>query len=216
MASHARNAILASGVRATATRRTPIAICARVSHMPLDDSPNSTSGRVARFANHIQAFAGNYEINAWLLAGLIAAESAGNPYAIRVERGWLKRYWRGSVAAVRATTGRQDDRWLKYPDLASTSYGLMQVLFIVAVERGVPLDYPTELCDPQLNLLAGCNHLAWLRDRFGTSPTRMLLRYNGGGNPNYPGIVDHHARVLHAHRDSAPLREAIGSFTPWR
>src|SRR5262245_26709686 len=75
-------------------------------------------------------------------------ERAGDPTAIRVERGFWTRYASGIVAHIRNSTTKTDDKWLLYPDLVSASYGLMQVLYVVALERGMVLPFPTSLCDP--------------------------------------------------------------------
>lgn len=120
-----------------------------------------------------------------VVLGMIAQESSGNPYAIRVERGFWRRYFDGIQRNVLGNAYGPDDRWLAYPDLASASYGLMQILWPVAIERGAKLRYPTELCDPELNVELGCQHLRHLQRRVATLDA-ALLRYNGGGDPAYP------------------------------
>lgn len=150
-----------------------------------------------------------------LVLALIAQESGGNPYAIRVEEGFFTRYLPGLRRLVSHTASRRDDHWFQYRQVFACSYGLMQVLYPVALERGLELRYPTELCDPDLGTEAGCRHLRYLAGRIIARDGRphlnvwadmeatrtALLLYNGGGNQTYP------ARVL-AWRDRLAGRQA--------
>ena len=117
---------------------------------------------------------------------MVCQESAGNPYAIRVERGFLARYLSGLKALVLSTASDRDDYWMTFPDLFSTSYGLLQVMYPVAVELGVELRYPTELCDPGINFDAACRKLVRDKKLAPAGFNNLLLRYNGGGDAEYP------------------------------
>jgi soluble lytic murein transglycosylase-like protein len=147
------------------------------------------SDRVALHADRIAATTRRHDLNPYILAGLIAHESGGNPYAIRVERSFWTRYLTGITSLIRATASQLDDPWLRYPDLVAASYGLAQVLYPVAIERGLALQYPTELLDPATNLEAAARHLIHLRHQVGAAERPLLQRYNGGGNPNYATMV---------------------------
>jgi len=76
----------------------------------------------------------------------------------------------------------------------SSSYGLMQVMYQVARERGFPADLaPESLFIPELGLEWGCRHLDYLRAWADTLPvdeaTRklaMIAAYNGGKGGNDP------------------------------
>lgn len=132
---------------------------------------------------------GQYAVDRYLLAGLVCHESGAQPYAIRVERGFFRRYQQGIVDVILHNTFGGDDRWVTYPDLISASYGLCQILYATALEHGAQLSYPTELCDPRTNLYLGARILsAHLRDTR-SDVGAALLRYNGGGNRAYPGLV---------------------------
>lgn len=131
-----------------------------------------------------------------LVLAVIATESSGNTYAIRVERGFWKRYGANFLAFVKRTLSTFDDRWAQYPDIASCSYGLMQCLYPVALERGMNLRFPTELCRAETGIEAGCRQLRYCLDSTAlpsrTSDQNLragLLRYNGGGDPAYPDRV---------------------------
>ena len=132
-------------------------------------------------------------LDPWLLLALIAQESGGDPWAIRVERGFFRRYHEGLVALVRSTVSTRDDYWMQYPDLFSASYGLTQIMLPVAIELGFTFRYPTELCDPTPNVALGSMKLrACFRPVVSgeLEPIRAaLLRYNGGGDPEYPDRV---------------------------
>ena len=147
--------------------------------------------QILRWEGLVEYHARQYHLPAPVVLGMVAQESLGNPYAIRVERGFWTRYAAGIRRNVLGNAYAPDDRWLQYPDLAAASYGLMQIMWPVAIERGARLRYPTELCDPELNIDIGCRHLAYLRGRLGVRGTldQALLRYNGGGDPRYPQRV---------------------------
>jgi len=129
-----------------------------------------------------------HDIDANWLAAVVLTESSGDPWAIRVERGFWRRYRDGIRRWVRSTPTRNDDRWSKYPDLYAASYGLAQVMLQTAVEAGFEYRYPTELLDPARNLDIAARILSRHLRRTGTWPA-ALLRYNGGGDPAYPDRV---------------------------
>lgn len=129
----------------------------------------------------------------WLILAVIAQESAGDPWAVRVERGFFRRYLKGLLALVKRTVSKADDQWMQYPDWFSASYGLMQVMLPVAIELGFSFRYPTELLDPHTNIRLGVKKLrACFARPIGTDPEpifRALSRYNGGGDILYPEKV---------------------------
>jgi soluble lytic murein transglycosylase-like protein len=96
-----------------------------------------------------------YGIEERLIRAIIRKESSWNPWAIRVERGFWRRYWVG-IKALFIRTPEKDERWLAYPDLVATSYGLMQIMLTTAMELGFRFQYPTELLDPETNINYGC------------------------------------------------------------
>jgi soluble lytic murein transglycosylase-like protein len=144
---------------------------------------------VRPWTDKIRTYATKYGLDPCLVAGIVLQESSGNTYAIRVERGFWKRYAAGIVALIAKTANKYDDRWEEYPDLASTSYGLMQVLYVVALELGAILRFPTELCDPDVGLDFGCKHLSNKIRQANGVIVDGLLKYNGGGNPDYANEV---------------------------
>lgn len=147
--------------------------------------------QVARFYPIIDKLAREYSLDKWLVIGVIAQESAGNPYAVRVEPGFWRRYGREMIRQATNSPSKLDDKWMKFWQLSSCSYGLMQVMYQVACERGYRyLRYPTELCDPHNGIEAGCRHLSWCMGCANNDVTQALLRYNGGGDKTYPVKVE--------------------------
>lgn len=159
--------------------------------------------KILRWRELARSFGKAHGIDGELVLAVIAQESSGNPYAIRPEPGFFQRYLPGLRRLVSHSVSKRDDRWFQYPHVFACSYGLMQVMYPVALERGLDLAYPTELCDPKIGLEAGCRHLAFLATRvLGEDGRRhpdaladpralrtVLLLYNGGGDPNYPDRI---------------------------
>lgn len=68
----------------------------------------------------------------------------------------------------------------------ATSWGLMQVMGQTAREHDFEDDYLTELCiHPRKGIEWGCRYFAWCLERKNGNTGEALLKYNGGGNPNY-------------------------------
>ena len=145
--------------------------------------------RVLTFEPLALTAANDHRLDLDLVLGIVCQESAGVPTALRPEPGFWRRYGANILRAALASKSQRDDRWMAYPEIASASYGLMQVMYPVAIEDGMDLRYPTDLCDPAIGLDAGCLHFAKCLQRAG-GPTRPgLLRYNGGGDPRYDDKV---------------------------
>lgn len=134
-----------------------------------------------------------YGIAPRIIGGLIFTESSGNPWAIRVERGFWQRYGENVKRDVARSSSRYDDKWTRYPDIVSCSYGLCQIMLPVAWENGFSSQFPTELLDPKTNINLGSKILSRHLDKFG-SIEKALLRYNGGGDLEYPIRVEDAAR----------------------
>ena len=154
--------------------------------------------RGLEFSDLIAAQAEAHRLDPWIVFAVCCQESACNPAALRPEPGFWLRYGANVLRAIAASATRTDDRWAAYPEIASASYGLMQVMYPVALEVGLVLAYPTELCVPAIGLEAGCRKLAQCFDRVPTigsglvtiQPIEMALQwYNGGGNKLYPSLV---------------------------
>ena len=116
-----------------------------------------------------------------LVCAVCHHESAGwKRWAVRYEPGFYRRY-------VQSMDLRETEKITR-----STSYGLMQVMGQVAREFGFHGEYLSELLDPRTNLAYGCRKLADCLTKTKGDVRAALMRYNGGGIPNYPDLVLRH------------------------
>jgi soluble lytic murein transglycosylase-like protein len=133
----------------------------------------------------IVAAATKYGLDPVLVEAIAVTESAGNTDAFRFE----KDFWN------RLMKGKSEFKGLN-PRRHSSSYGLLQPMWVVAVERGFPRDLPPELLFvPETNLDYGCRHLKFLFDWAvsgwpeSSEQDRLeavLSSYNGGRGSNKP------------------------------
>lgn len=129
-----------------------------------------------------------------LLLALVCQESAGDPSARREEPGFLRVYNAGIVKSLARVPNAQDRRrylewYARQPIALATSYGLCQVLNIVAIEFGVRLAEVMSQTDPATSLEAGCAKLRACLQATHGDVSKALLRYNGGGAPQYDDEV---------------------------
>lgn len=108
-----------------------------------------------------------------LVEALILVESAGQAHAYRYEPQFWARYMAG-------TPEWQDAN----PHRVSASYGLMQILYVVAREVGFTEADPEYLFVPHLNLEFGCRKLAQLLAWAHEDVEQALCAYNGGKGGN--------------------------------
>lgn len=126
------------------------------------------------------AIAEQHRLDPNLVEAVCLVESSGRPTAHRYEPAYWLKYmannprWDGAI-----------------PERVSASYGLMQVMYPVALELGMPpADPPEYLCVPVYGLQYGCRKLrevlAWAH---GDVPA-ALAAYNGGKtNDNKPDVT---------------------------
>ena len=100
----------------------------------------------------------------------------------RYERAWHERYIRGDSENAKywlrkvTATGYQE-QWF------ATSWGLMQILGLTAMERGYGGD-PEQIQIPEISLLYGTMHFKWLWDKY-TSVYDAIAAYNAGSPRRY-------------------------------
>lgn len=119
-----------------------------------------------------------------LLCAVIHQESGGKPYAVRYEPAFYKTYVQTKTAKtllghVPTTCSLETEKQMR-----ATSFGLMQMMGQVFRERGFRGEFLTETLDPAINIKFGSEFLKHLLDKNG-STEKALLRWNGGGNPDY-------------------------------
>lgn len=131
----------------------------------------------------IQEVAAKYSFDPILVEAIVVQESSGNTDAFRFEPDFWNRYMKGKPEFAGLN-----------PRRVSSSYGLMQIMYQVARERGFPANLaPESLFIPELALEWGCKQLAYLRTWADALPvdeaTRklaMIAAYNGGKGGNDP------------------------------
>ena len=120
-----------------------------------------------------------------LLAGLVAVESGGNPWAVRYEPRY--RWLFGDEPGERLVWPAGCDRNTEY-HLQRCSWGLCQVMGGTARWLGFG-DWLPRLVEPELNLTYGARFLARCLARGQGDPIQALQAYNGGSDPRYAGRV---------------------------
>ena len=142
------------------------------------------------------------ELDFELVAAVIWQESRGQHWAFRYEPGFYKRYIQkldrdtlpGFVPHPIPTI--ESEKFSR-----STSWGLMQIMGETARERGYSDPYLTRLLDPSDNVKIGCQylqHLVLLHEDHCPGYERYrtpLLRYNGGGDKQYPDKIFKHIEL---------------------
>lgn len=125
----------------------------------------------------ITAIAQAHDLDPSLVEAVVLQESSGVTSAIRYE----PRFWTRYMAL---------DPKFKYADprRVSASYGLMQIMYIVAVEMGYPHQDPEYLLVPAIGLEYGCRKLKSLLTWAKGNLEQTLSAYNGGkgGNGSAP------------------------------
>lgn len=135
-------------------------------------------------AQHIITASKATGISPNLLAAVIHQESGGNPFAIRYEPEFLKRYLEKKTKADIEGYVPTKCSFNTEVHARSTSWGLMQVLGQPMRERGFKGEFLSELLDPATNLKWGSEYLQTLLHKYDTTEA-ALLRWNGGGDKLY-------------------------------
>lgn len=125
----------------------------------------------------IETQASRYGLDPALVTAVVITESSGLTHAYRYEPGFWDRYLKHRPEWDGANPAR-----------VSASYGLMQVMFPVAVEFGYPKNDPPEyLFVPLIGLEYGCKVLKERMTWAGGNVRAALAAYNGGKGGNLPG-----------------------------
>ncbi len=143
---------------------------------------SSNAGPPDRLIGLARKIAAEHHLYPELVCAICEQESAWDPWAIRYEPAFHKRYveplW--LKAAVRTETEAQ---------ARAISWGLMQVMGQTAREHGFLGRFLSELCDPALALEIGCRVLALKLAAARGNVEKALLLWNGGANSDYPRQV---------------------------
>lgn len=143
-----------------------------------------------RYTGMIKEIATAHGLDPDMVEAVVLQESAGNTDAFRFEPDFWNRYMKGKPQWTGAN-----------PRRVSSSYGLMQIMYPVALEIGYSTDHPPEmLFVPEVGLTWGCQKLRQLADWAAglTVPAEIakvepnvhvlagLAAYNGGRGGNNP------------------------------
>lgn len=138
-----------------------------------------------RYWDLIQTIAAEFALDPVLVEAVVVQESSGNTDAFRFEPNFYNRY----IKPKGLFPGQN-------PRRVSSSYGLMQVMYPVALEDGYPKDLPPEdLFKPEQGIRAGCRRLRkltdWADKGWPQVPAErrllaVLASYNGGSGGNKP------------------------------
>lgn len=121
----------------------------------------------------IVAAASAHQLSPDLVEAITVVESSGKPYAYRYEPTFWTKYMSNDAAWVGAN-----------PERVAASYGLMQVMFVVAQEVGYEHAEPEYLFVPAIGLEFGCRKIAQLLAWAEGDVARALAAYNGGKGGN--------------------------------
>lgn len=163
------------------------------------------------YRKEIAAAAEKYQLDPLLVEAIVLQESGGNTDAFRFERD----LWNRLLKPQKFYNG-------KNPRRVSSSYGLLQILYCTAIDRGFSKDLPPELLFvPETGLDYGCKHLRVIIDRIGATYAQatpeqqrlaVLASYNGGFQSPFalrPRNADYAKRVMAIYaqltKDRAPL-----------
>lgn len=139
-----------------------------------------------------------------LMAAVIFQESRGDLWAYRYEPGFFTKYLdfrtRKMLSGYVPPAGKVTLRTEKHG--RATSWGLFQVMGESARWKGGFTGvYLTELLDPYININVGLKFFSYLlstvpteRD-FTAQRIKTLLKWNGGGDPQYPSKVMAHIKT---------------------
>lgn len=125
----------------------------------------------------IEAICSTFSLDPDLVEAIVMTESAGKTHAFRHEPEFWQRYMQDKPKWDGAN-----------PLRVSSSYGLMQVMYPVALELGYAENAPEYLFVPTIGLHWGCKKLRTLLDWSKQNVNQALAAYNGGkgGNEKAP------------------------------
>lgn len=138
----------------------------------------------SRYWKEICDIAVKFALDPLLVEAIVLTESGGNTDAFRFENDFYNRY----LKPLKMYVGQN-------PRRISSSYGLMQIMWPTAVERGLsPTDPPEALFVPEKGIEFGCRQLAflvaWAETFTDATPQAKLeaviASYNGGRGGNKP------------------------------
>lgn len=121
----------------------------------------------------IEAIASQFHLDPDIVEAVVLTESSGKTHAYRFEPGFWNRYLKDKPQWDGAN-----------PERVSSSYGLMQIMYPVALELGYSENAPEYLFVPTIGLFWGCKKFRSLLDWAQQNTAQALAAYNGGKGGN--------------------------------
>ncbi len=109
--------------------------------------------------NLIAENSARFALPPWLISGIIATESGGEPWAVRFEAAFRAHYVPDQCQTFGAS--HETERTTR-----ACSWGLMQIMGQVAREYGYKGEFLSELCHPATGMEYSCRHLARFRAKY--------------------------------------------------
>lgn len=128
---------------------------------------------MAAYRAEIEAIASQFSLDPDLVHAIVVTESSEKTHAYRFEPGFWQRYMKDKPKWDGAN-----------PERVSSSYGLMQIMYPVALELGYAESAPEYLFVPTIGLHWGCKKLRSLLDWSQQNVDQALAAYNGGKGDN--------------------------------
>jgi len=122
-----------------------------------------------------QQIAVKHSLNPALVCAVIEQESGWNPWAMRFEPAFERRYIHPALPLAPSTEELS----------LAISWGLMQVMGETAREHGFTSRFLNALCDPGIGVSVGCTVLSGKLDKAKGGIRKGLLSWNGGANNDY-------------------------------
>ncbi len=132
-------------------------------------------------------------------------ESGGKADAFRYEPNFYELYIQDTPIAV-------GEDLAAYGPLLACSFGLLQVMAMVAYERGFA-GRPEELFQPEIGLEWGCKQLRWLLNWANGNEIQALAGFNGGKGGNFQAPYRNQAYVSRVYAERDRLAVAGGGFS---
>ena len=152
------------------------------------DSADAARILIVPFAASIDSAAHRYGLPSALVAAVIQEESRFDPWATRVEPGYInsKRVRRAAAIWTRSHAGNPNV--LTEHNDRSRSFGLMQVMGEVAREQGYTGQYLAQLYLPHESIDQGARLLRRLLSRYRNDTLAAISAYNQGSARRRRGI----------------------------
>jgi len=142
----------------------------------------------------ISKAAEDHEVREDILASMVWQESGGNPFAIRYEPAFYRRYIKDKDReSLSGHVPSQIPTIETEKIMRSCSFGLMQLMGeTLRWYTKTKTPYLTTYLDPTLNLDAGASFLAYLLKKSNQDYTEALRLYNGSAS--YPPLIFDHVK----------------------